>query len=245
MPTILASELIDKIRLAGDQQGTTLRHTDSDLMLLINDAYARYVAQGSGAGWAYWLQSRVSTMSVGRGTVDGTEVPFGIVTILSSSSSVVVESVYRFEIQLGTGEWRELEPISFSQANWGQGEWSPAANGVPQCYWAHGASDIAFTPPSDQAYSCRVWYSNAQPVPNTFDTLEVGVVGGEWWMVWDIVETLAIRDHYPEMAQLAVNKKQSVWAELVSRLAARNRDKSFRVQDTRGRRRALRYARWP
>lgn len=244
---VLLDDMIAKVRLAADQQGTTLRVTDDDITILIRDAFTRYVGIGSGAGWSYWLSHHTSTFNVGRAT-DGvtTDYPFG--TALVDASTGTIEGIYRFEMRLPSGEWVDLEPIEFSQANWHQSVTSPMTNGVPQQYWVHGGADtssgegnttwtVGFTPPADSAYIYRAWYALVPYVSTLSPSIDVGPVGGEWWMIWDVVGTLALRDHLYENVQAAAAKQQQAWAELVSRVAGRNKDRSFRVQDTKGQRR--------
>jgi hypothetical protein len=250
---VTVEQIRDKIRLAGDSQNATLRTTDADIDSLIADAYGRYIGQASGAGWTYWLTYSEGTLSVGRSSSNESDFPFGLLTWQGDTSGI--EGIYRFEIRLGNGEWRELEPIAFQQVNGYQSSWGAAtANGIPLAYWAHGGNaanengntqDIGFAPPSDQAYNYRIWYANITTAPNDLTELEVGMVGADWWIVWDVVETLAIRDHYPDMAQMAAAKKQGCWVELVQRRSARNKDKTFRIRDTKSRRRQMSAYRWP
>lgn len=240
---VTVESIVDKVRLAADQQGSTLRTSDADIIMLISDAYGRYVGQGSGAGWPYWLSLYESTLPIGRSTSGTSDYPFGLIEFQSGTDRV--EGVYRFELRMPNGFWHELEPVAFQRAN--QLQWGGAdATGVPQQYWVHGGSGdningnlqtLGFSPPSDAAYDCRVWYAPIAEIDSLVDELDIGPVGGEWWIVWDVVGTLAIRDHYPEQAQMAAAQQGKVWAELVKRVNGRNKNASFRVQDTRGQRR--------
>lgn len=251
---VTATSILDRVRFAGDSQGSTLRLTDADLTVLLYDSWARYAAHASGNGWPYWLKHATGTLEVGRAVDDSasgyavspaTDYPFGLVTVDFGSN--YTEGITRFEIRLSTGEWVDLEPTEFQHVNAGQ-LCHGTGNGQPEAFWAHAGSFdsdeiypgnhaqyVGFYPPADQEYTFRAWYVGTARAGGS--DLEVGVIGGEWWIVWDMVETIAIRDHYPDLAQLAAMKRQQCWTELVARVAGRNKGKSFRVQDTKGQRR--------
>lgn len=252
---IQVSDLIYKIRLAADQQGATLRTSDtSDLIPLINDAYGRYVAQASGVGWPYFLNSVGGTVPVGRSSDATGDLPYGtIVQVILTN--LKTEGIYKLEIRLPSGEWFQLEPIEFNQVNLYQSGYNPTQNGVPACYFPIGAPgdsggpntgiNVGIVPPSDSGYTYRLWFASVQQAQATTDYLNIGVIGGDWWIVWDVAETLAIRDHYPDQAQLAAQKKQGVFAELCTRVNSRNKNSAFRVKDTRGYRRTRGLRQWP
>jgi hypothetical protein len=250
---VTVQSLIDKVRLAADQQGSSLRTTDADITLLLSDAYARYIGQGSAAGWPYWLNYAEGTLPVGRSASVESDLPFGTTTF--GTSDAKVEGVYRVELRLPDGTWIELEPVPFQRSNDLQ-RGGESDTGVPQQYWMQGGSGedlngnvqtIAFAPPADQAYQFRVWYANIEDLASVSTELEIGPTGGEWWLIWAVVQILAIRDHYPEQAQMAAAQQEKCWAELVKRVGGRNKNASFRVRDTRGLRRArgVRYSGLP
>lgn len=242
---VTVQSLIDKVRLAADQQGSSLRTTDDDITLLLSDAYARYIGQGSAAGWPYWLAYKEGDMVAGRTSSSTSDFPFGTVTI--SAGTARIEGIYRFELRLPDGTWHELEPVPMQRANDMQ-RGGESDVGVPQQYWAYGGTgvdiddnttqDIAFSPPADQAYVYRVWYAPVEELASVSTEIHVGPTGGEWWLIWAVVQILAIRDHYPEQAQMAAAQQEKCWAELVKRVGGRNKNASFRVRDTRGIRRS-------
>lgn len=249
---IQVSELIYKIRLAADQQGANLRTSDTnDLIPLINDSYARFVAAGTGTGWPFWLQSQGGQTPTGRATDSVGDLPF--TEISTPVSTVKPEGFYKFEVRMPNGEWWDLEPIQFNQINLYQSGWNPTGSGRPQAWAIIGMQSdfggpncgitIALMPPCDIAYSYRIWYAAIQQCTATTDYLNVGMIGADWWIVWDVAETLAVRDHYPDMAQLAASKKAGLFTELCNRVNHRNKGATFRVRDSRGMRRAR--ALWP
>jgi hypothetical protein len=241
---VTVQSLIDKVRLAADQQGSSLRTTDADVTILLSDAYARYIGQGSAAGWPYWLDYDEVELTTGRAPSSTSDFPFGTVTFNSGTDRV--EGVYRFEIRLPDGTWIELEPSPFQRANDLQ-RGGESDTGVPQQYWAHGGSGenvngniqtLGYAPPADQGYISRIWYAGVPDLTSVSTELEIGPTGGEWWLIWAVVQILAIRDHYPEQAQMAAAQQEKCWAELVKRVGGRNKNASFRVRDTRGIRRS-------
>ena len=248
---VTVESLIEKVRLAADQQGSSQRTDDADIIMLLEDAYGRYVGQASGEGWPYFLSYSEVELTVGRSASTGSDFPFGLTTLATGDDRV--EGVYRFEVRLPGGEWRNVEPVEFHHANMFQAAYNPTQNGVPRQYWMHAGSgedlngniqQLAFIPPADITYTARIWYAPVRTFPSTSTEVEVGVVGGEWWMIWDTVEILSIRDHYPEQAQMAAQKRLQCWQELLKRVGSRNKQSNFRVRDTRGMRRIAGSRRW-
>jgi hypothetical protein len=255
---VTQQDIIDKVRFAADQQGSTLRVLDADLVTLINDALARYVGIGSAAGWSYFLGRVRATMQTGRAVdiigLSATDYPFGILSV-EFDSAFLVEGIYRVEIRIpDTGEWVDLEPIDFHQANWSQDGLSPTRSARPRVYWMHGGySDsgsgdpiqyVGFAPPADYAYETRVWYAEIPQPASVATEMNIGPVGGEWWVVWDVVHKLAVRDHNPDQAMAAAQERERAWLELKQRTGQRNKHQAFRRVDTRGRRAALAARRW-
>lgn len=233
---ITVDDVIEKVRIASDHQGSTQRVLDADLYILITDAYHRYVSQASGVGWPYWVTYVTGSLTAGRGTLGGYDTAFGLLEPAALGTGTP-DATFRLELRLGDGQWRDLEPIPFQQANSLQGEWAPTETGLPRYFFLIGTTRIGLLPPSDQAYTYRYWYiQQHEPFTSGSDTLNVGVAGGEWWVVWDVVATLKARDHYPDEQQAALANREKAWQELMARTHMRNKGLPFRIQDTKSQR---------
>ena len=70
-------------------------------------------------------------------------------------------------------------------------------------------------PPPNSAYTAVVWYLPVlADLTSDSDTFN-GVAGWEEFIVWDVVTKLIVRDQYPQAFQMALAKRDEMFADIL------------------------------
>ena len=177
-------QIREDVRYYADIQSSEVRHADTSLNRLINQAIQRFREKLSIEGAQHYLTSTTGTLTAGAAS------PYAFTSLDLSGVSPSVVRTIGVDLTLNNAV-RSLLHVPFDARNDYGG---PQRSGIPQA-WAHyGTRKIAILPPSDSTYTYTVWYlpvlADLEDDADTFD----GVVGWEEFLVWDVVRRIIVRD---------------------------------------------------
>lgn len=211
------TELIAKVRWAGDYQGNTARHTDADILAAINQSIAQY-------------RRMLSDLDLSN---------YATFTTISTASNVSVVSAPAMEQVLGVQiTLNQVTSTMHRAANMEQTQYRIA--GRPATWMlrdrpgSSGVMDVQLFPTPDAVYTINLQYIPTPTAITTATSFYAEVAGGEEWVVYDVATKLAVRDNHPRAGALAAERDAQ--ALRLRQLALRQREPGHRM-DTRGQRR--------
>jgi hypothetical protein len=223
--TVSVDELISRIRYQADIQGLTVRHTDTELTTLINQAIQAHRERVSfDAGISHYLTAHSSTFTAGKTS----PYQFNVLD-LSTAPTDPVTRIYSLEITINDTV-KTLDGVSFSERNdYANSPSEPVA-------WAPiQTCKIAILPAPDQAYAYTVWYlpkfSDISGTA-TFD----GVAGWEDEIVWEVCCRIVNRDQFAQAYSMFAAERDRAIAGVMLNAQTPARNVIKRREDSLGRR---------
>ncbi len=223
--TVSVDELISRIRYQADIQGLTVRHTDTELTTLINQAIQAHRERVSfDSGISHYLTSYSSTFTAGKTS----PFQFGVLD-LSTAPSEPVTRIYALEITINDTV-KTLDGVSFSERNdYANSPSEPVAwSPIQTC-------KIAILPAPDQAYSYTVWYLPKFTDIAGTETFD-GIAGYEDEVVWDVCCKIVNRDQFAQAYSMFSAERDRAIAGVMLNAQTPARNVIKRREDTLGRR---------
>jgi hypothetical protein len=219
------------IRFQSDTAGLTLRHTDADLLIVINQSIQRFREMVSDAGFSYYL-----TPSAAASFTTGATSPYAFKVLDIASLSPTAVRIYGIDVTV-SGAIHSLDAVDFAERNKYQYSDGPST-GVPVAFSMYSDTKVAILPPPDATYAYTIWYlpqvTELSAGSDTFD----GKAGWEEWIVWDVFHKLIHRDTYPQLFASVATERDRLQADIVKRARNLQRVGPMVKRDTRGDKRA-------
>jgi hypothetical protein len=242
---ITLAELEAAVRWQADMERAELRHSSTDLRKRINQSYRRYRELVCDHGHSYFLQSHSGRLTIGPAidqSDNTTELAWGKLDVGVLDPAVV--RVYGLDIHTSGGSY-ELTGAEWKQRNYYQERF--ARSDYPQAFFVYDGNTLGLLPPPSSALPYTLWYLPAIRELTADDSVfDMGIEGGDQWVVWDVCHKIASRDNYPPMLIAAERERANVTVELISRAGKIAMVGTLRRLDTRGRNRIKSWRmRWP
>lgn len=231
-------QLRDDTRWQFDLESMTARVTDAKLTRAINQSIQELRELISDAGNPYFLVHSTGTLSTGATS----PYHFGAITVSALSPTFL--RPYGLDIKVGN-LWVALQPVNFEQRNDDQGDpLTGGTTGQPRSFFLFNATQIAYAPAADRAYSYELYYlpthTDLSADADTFD----GIAGWEEWVIFNTGSKLLLRDNQPEQFAAFAAERQRLLQGILSKANHRQRAGATRRVDVRGRNQAARVARF-
>jgi hypothetical protein len=231
-PVTLAS-MRQEVRWHCDLEQATLRLTDSELDNRINLSIAKYRSLVTTNGSPVYV-SAYETNIPNSATLNESGRRMGYSEIDISALPDGVENVLGIDLSVNDVTY-EIESTSFSQRN--RFLKSGNALGVPDRWIMRDNNTIMLLPACQGKHPLTIWYlPEFKPLVNDDDVFDTIITKGQEWILWDVVEDIAIRENYPKLERSAASNRASDEAEILFQMADRFEDNPKRRTNTRARR---------
>lgn len=217
------ASLIDDVRYRADIRGMTDRHPDSDIRRLLSQSFRGCRAKLTENGFTGFL---ASTTPAALSTSTPSDGDYTSIPVPDDSSSIL-----GVDIDLGSGRWVSMEPMSFSARH------DYIDRGGPPRSWCIfslptttpdttlTAGSIRLYPKTDSAYNYVITYLTQFPELSN-DNHVVHGFDGDWfeWVVWDVVIKLSASDNDSQGTyQIAMQERMLVEQRVMTNISRYNR----------------------
>jgi hypothetical protein len=197
----LKADVMDQADIAG----STARNSPTLLTRLINQSIQHFREKLSIEGAQHYLVSTSGTLSA------GTTSPYAFYVLDLSAVSPSIVRCFGVDITV-QNDVIPLTHVPFASRNDYGGT---DAQGIPAAWAVLNTAKLAILPGSGSAYPYVVWYlpvlADLSADADTFN----GVAGWEDFIVWDVVTKLIVRDQYPQAFQMALAKRDEMFADIL------------------------------
>lgn len=228
------------VRWQSDNERELLRHTSESVRAEINRSIQRYREKVSQSGDPYYLTSHSDSIQGGEteSPTDST-VRYPWSTFDTKPLDPPVARIYSLETDIG-GVRAELMHVGFNQRNEFQQDDDYAWNGNPIAFFVYDETKIGFLPAAAGEMKFTIWYLPVLPdLVGDADEFNPGIVGGEQWIVWDVMHKLYMRDNYTPLIAPTMAQRDMVWDDIRQHLNNHTRSAMHRLDTVRMKRRNM------